>query len=206
MKKLFSACLLIFSLLLANVAPAFAASHYGDAVFRDGTLLGATWHAAINNYYTVGQSVVHAPGGSSVVQRASWTAFISTNTITGKPNNYQGPPQYRSGMTESDLNNILNTALYLADRANVTYNAIDLMQGSTSGTYISPGGVTQLRCDGLVEYCYEWYNWPVLTDGNGNWDITNINSRPYHSTYYRTWEGDTFNPVTQWSYMDPHYD
>ncbi len=111
-----------------------------------------------------------------------------------------------SGMTETDLNNVVNTARFLADRANVTYTAIDMMHGTTSDTYISPGSVAQLRCDGLVEYCYEWYDWPVLTDGKGNWDISNINSTLYHSSYYKTWEGNTFNPVTQWSYMDPHYD
>lgn len=201
MKKLISACLLVFSLLLVNVVPAFAASHYGDAVYRDGVLPGGiTWHAAINNYSTVGQYVIQAPGGSGVVQYSSWATFLSGKT-------YKGPPQYKYGMTDNDLNNVWNTACYLADRGNVTYTLIDLMHGSTGGgTYIVPGNVSQLRCDGLVEYCYEWYNWPVLTDGRGNWDISNINSTPYHSTYYLTNLGYTFNPVTQWTFMNPHYD
>ncbi|SPF36144.1 exported hypothetical protein [Candidatus Desulfosporosinus infrequens] len=197
MKKLISACLLVISLLLVNVVPAFA-SHYGDAVYRDGVLGGLTWHAAINNYSTVGSYVIEAPGGSGVVQYSSWATFLSGHT-------YQGPPQYKSGMTDNDLNNVLNTAIFLANRANVSYTAIDMMHGTTTGTYIDPGHVTQLRCDGLVEYCYEWYNWPVLTDTNGNWDISNNNSMLYHSSNYYTWDGYTFNPVTQWSHMNPHY-
>jgi len=82
-----------------------------------------------------------------------------------------------------------------------------MVSNGSLGNYIRPFNVTNLRCDGLVEYCYEWYNWPVLYDGNGNWDISNwtTGSNNYHSNLFLTNTGDTFNPVTQWSYMDPHY-
>ncbi len=204
MKKLISACLLVFSLLLANVSPAFAASHYGDAVYRDGVLNNLTWHAAINNYSTVGTFVIQAPGGSGVVQYSSWENFLKDDK--GVIHTYQGPPQYRSGMTENDLNNVWNTATLLANKGNVTYTAIDMLHGTTSGNYISPSGVTQSRCDGLVEYSYEWYNWPVLYDNLGQWDISSTASISYHSSLWLTNTGNTFNPVTQWSYMNPHYD
>ncbi|WP_425803148.1 hypothetical protein ACHOLT_17260 [Desulfitobacterium sp. Sab5] len=204
MKKIISTCLLVFSLLFANVSPAFAANHYGDAVYRDGVLDNLTWHAAINNYSTVGWAVIEAPGGSGVVSSHTWNTFLTDGD--GIVRNYQGPPQYKYGMTDNDLNNVLYTARFLANQANVTYTPIDMMHGYTSMTYISPGSVSQLRCDGLVEYAYEWNNWDVLMDKNGNWDISNKNSTPYHSSIWFTWTGNTFNPVTQWSYMDPHYD
>lgn len=203
MKKLISIWLLVFSLLLANVVPAFAVNHYGDAVYRDGVLDNLTWHAAINNYSTVGSYVIEAFGKNGIVQRSSWATFTGSGAY-----NYQGPPQYRTGMTDSDLNNVVNTARLLADRANIPYSTIDLMQGSVVGNYIVPNNVSYLRCDGLVEYAYEWngVNCYVSLDKNGNWDISHKDSRPYHSSLYPTWTGNTFNPVTQWSSMNPHYD
>ena len=53
--------------------------------------------------------------------------------------------------------------------SNDLFNQIAYSAGSS--TYVLPEHITQLRCDGVVEYTYEWYGWRV-GGSNTAWDIS----------------------------------
>ncbi len=58
--------------------------------------------------------------------------------------------------------------------------------GSSTGTsYIQPDEIVYLRCDGVVEYCYEWYDFRVY-GSNSQWDITYAGNTAHHSLPYIT--------------------
>ena len=192
--KLIRLFLIISIIVFANVTPAFATYHQGDAVYRDPAY--QWWHAAISetpNIQNPGDLVIQAGGLGTLVDTATWTTFLGNGTFVN-------PAQYKYGMTYDDSQKVLNMARYFALSRDIPYTLYYLMEyNGYSGSYIYRENVSKLRCDGLVEYCYEWYNFPVQTDVNGNWDISNINSVNYHQIAYG------MSPITQWTAMDPHY-
>jgi len=195
LKNLIRIFLIISVIVFANVTPAFATDHTGDAVYRDGVFYGVTWHAAINDFMDINTGVIEAPGDPGVVRYDSWYGFLEQNTDT-----YQGPPQFKYGMTINDQNNVLNMARIFADKQRISYTLVDMLHYNQRGqTYVLSDDVTNLRCDGLVEYCYEWYNFPILTDYTGQWDISKTTSTMKHTSIMAG-----MNPVSQWNAMNPH--
>lgn len=61
--------------------------------------------------------------------------------------------------------------------SNELVNQIAYSAGSS--TYVLPEHITQLRCDGVVEYTYEWYGWRV-GGSNTAWDITRNSTQNYN--------------------------
>ena len=198
MKRLINIILFVLVLVVTNVTPVFATDHEGDAVYRNGVVQipgygELSWHAAISHSSDLGGIVIHAPG-NNVVRYDTWSTFLGGNT-------FQSPGQYKYGMTAYDSSNVVNMARLLANKQNITYTTIDMLHFTSRGLYyVWDSDVTQLRCDGLVEYCYEWYNFPILTDISGQWDISRTMSALLHSSLY-----GNMNPVRQWSTMNPHY-
>lgn len=124
---------------------------------------------------------------------ATWGTFLGN----GK---FVNPAQYKYGMTYDDSQRVLNLAWYFVLSRSIPYTTYYLMEyNGYSGSYIYKENVSKFRCDGLVEYCYEWYNFPVQTDVTGKWDISRIDSVNNHST------GGGMSPITQWTAMNPHY-
>ncbi len=44
--------------------------------------------------------------------------------------------------------------------------------------YVQPSDILLLRCDGVVEYCYEWFNFRIY-GSDSQWDIT-LTGNIYH--------------------------
>jgi len=64
-----------------------------------------------------------------------------------------------------------------------------------AGTYVAPSQIIEMRCDGVVEYIYEWYGFRVY--GNDNyWDVTKNSfwAREEHSAAW-------IYPKTQRNYL-----
>lgn len=55
-----------------------------------------------------------------------------------------------------------------------------ISHSSTGTSYIQPDEIAYLRCDGVVEYCYEWYDFRVY-GSNSQWDITYAGNTAHHS-------------------------
>ncbi len=73
-------------------------------------------------------------------------------------------------MTSTDKTSFRNKA---ADLVGISYSALMQMDYYTigDGSKIEPSQITTLRCDGVVEYVYEYYGYKV-GGGTSNWDIS----------------------------------
>lgn len=169
---------LFFILLFSNSS--FAASYpNGSAVYRDGGYLNAYRHAGImKNSSTVYE--IKGPGYE--VNEYSLTSFKDGKTYYGT----YAPPSLSSSQRDS----ILETAEALDNDPEITYTAADqLAHISNPGTYVSVYEITDIRCDGVVEYAYEWNNvdvWGKTEDGLASgtpyyFDISYTSYVPYHA-------------------------
>lgn len=176
---------------------AYAATGYeGYAVYRDGVYY-VEWHAGLMDDPYIGytsQPVVHTPGWDGT-GFASWSQFLNGNTFKGvyKP---------RYSVTSADRDLFKAMGRNLAWR-NISYNAgyqiwYDL---SSVGTYVDYSEISSMRCDGVVEFVYQWYEFPVWDGisywGHGRyWDITlaNANNRETHG-------GTLVTPKKQTNYL-----
>ena len=67
----------------------------------------------------------------------------------------------------------------------IPYSTLSLCSHDATGTYIYPEDITKIRCDGVIEYCYE-YNDVVVRDGTNGvygywWDISRVGENGFHS-------------------------
>jgi hypothetical protein len=154
------------------------AQEYGDAVYR---ALGF-WSSVGLDYNHTG--VFSGVNGSHVprVMEAKGEALPSSDDTTVEVDLYEfnGPSQtYYGAYTKSDLTvnftgrkSIVATASALVDayKSYVIFDALDYYGLSFDG---SVAGISYIRCDGVVEYCYEangyilW--WP--TANPSHWSI-----------------------------------
>ncbi|SHH76667.1 hypothetical protein [Clostridium grantii] len=162
----------------------------GYAVYRDGAFGGLFWHAAImNNPYSTSVDAVVHHSGKGYVQRDSWTKFIDGNSFKGT---------YRPKSTPSSADRDLFVAMgrKLADDQ-ISYNAAYEVyyNTSTSGSWVNTNEITSMRCDGVVEYIYEWYGYRVY-GSDTYWDVTKVSfwGRDHHS-------GTAVTPEKQASYL-----
>lgn len=165
---------------LALAAPAHAATgNQGYAVYRDGVLGNYSWHAAIMSlphWNTASLPVIHHAGTGKWVQYGTWREFMA-----GKV--YQGVYRPKTAPASANRDSFLYMARRLVDEQvpytllyQVNYNTL------TAGTWVDPGEITSMRCDGVIEYIYEWYGFRVYgTDAL--WDVTRASwpGREHHS-------------------------
>ena len=164
-------------------------SYIGYAVYRNGVIpLNIQYHAALMNLahvnYLSNDVVVHAPGNPDNVKKASWGEFIGANTFIAacKP--------YTCSMTATNCYAFKGKALALIGTPYVFTNPIEysiLNDGST----IQPSIITKIRCDGVIEYTYEYFGYKV-GGGNTYWNIS-INN----STNFNAHSGINITPKTQ---------
>ena len=156
---------LIISAFSVNVFAATGCQGY--AIYRDGAFLGTTWHAGLmdepksTNYLPV----LHIGGLNEGVTWCSWSTFINGNVFKGvyKP---------KSGITSSGRDNIvaMGRRLRTEDLGYTPLSQIDHFV-TNSSSWVFPSDLWLIRCDGVVEYCYEWYGYRIY--GNDTyWDIT----------------------------------
>ena len=159
------ACILI---AVCFAVPASAATgNQGYAIHRDGAFFGTTWHAGLmdepksTNYLPV----LHIGGLNQGVTWCSWSDFINGNTFKGvyRPN---------SGITSSGRDNIVSMGrrLRTEDLGYTPLSQIDHFV-TNSNSWVYPEDLWLIRCDGVVEYCYEWYGYRIYGN-NTYWDIT----------------------------------
>lgn len=192
MKKLFCMLIAIISVFAIFTVPVSAAKGYeGYAIYRDGAFKvpivlpnGFDWHAGLldepsTSYYL---PVTHISGPSPFeIKWDTWSNFIDENTFKGvyKPN---------SGVTSSQRDLVKATGRALISE-NISYTALSQIDHFILGDWVYPSDVWLSRCDGVVEYCYEWNLIKIY--GNDNdwgserpyWDITwgNLFNLDHHS-------------------------
>ncbi|MDO8963842.1 MAG: hypothetical protein Q7W30_05035 [Coriobacteriia bacterium] len=151
-----------------TVAPVYAATgNQGYAVYRDGVLWGYEWHAALMDdprWNTTSLPIVHTPG-SGYVKWDTWSNFLGGKT-------YMGTYRPKTAPSSASRDNFVYMMRKLKDEQ-ILYSGLYQVEYNllTAGTYVDPAEVTKMRCDGVVEYVYEWYGFRVFGDAT-HWDVT----------------------------------
>ena len=162
----------------------------GYAVYRDGVItsnFNVNDHAAIMYKSNKGypDTVIHAGGYGYGVEFADWERFIANREFISayKPNGCN-MVAYRNQFASKtrELIGISYTVL----------NQITYYAGEESRVF--PEYISDIRCDGVVEYIYEWYGFRV-GGPNSRWNIT-IN----HPGNYSAHQGFSITPHKQREY------
>lgn len=167
-------CLVLVFSVLSNVVFAYSnnTGWKGYAVYRDGVITvpgnssGLNDHAALmdEESYNDYKPVLHAPGYGDVVEWGTWDEFLDGNSFLGV---------YRpmgTTITETEARGFVSKARQLRG---ISYTFLDQINydPATAGTWVDSDEIFRLRCDGVVEYVYEWYGYRV-GGADGRWDIT----------------------------------
>lgn len=170
-----------------------ATNRLGNALYRDGvgeSLIGIEidWHAGLVGHasgplYQGGEWVIHHPGGDAVVQYDTFDAFLtdSDGVEQGDRDEF-----YMSSVSQSTAYDIFFTAHDLTNEA-IPYTFSPMLRTSKASGRIEPSDITKIRCDGVVEYCYE-YNGVRLqgpNDSANTWDISTVIGAENHPMSFR---------------------
>jgi hypothetical protein len=142
--------ILLATTIFLGISSAAEAASYpsGSSTYRAGGSLNAHEHAGVRKN---ADYVYEIKGYNYTVQLSSDTSFKGGKTYYG---NYSSP-----SITSTQRDNILATAEALRDNNSLTYTMYDQINWTSSaGDFISVGEITDIRCDGVVEYAYEWNN------------------------------------------------
>ena len=145
MKKVIIICLLVMSMqYIYSLTGA-------DAVYRTGSFTFGCNHAAL---YAGNAQVYEMPGAGDNVELHDWSTFIGNEDYLGA--------YYNPDMSDNDRQNILMLASVLESDPDISYTCFYAMACENNvGNIINPWEVTDFRCDGLVEYAYEYMGVPV---------------------------------------------
>lgn len=153
-------------LVQVGVTEARAAGTWkGYAVYRDGVVFNINDHAGLmdENNINISLPIIHAVGYGKDVKWDTWNNFLNGNNYLGlyKPKNCT--------ISQTLANSFISKARELRG---ISYNVLDqIVYFAGNSTWVKPEHISHLRCDGVVEYTYEWYGYRV-GGPDGEWDIT----------------------------------
>ena len=183
MKRIVSILCALTVLVTVFSHPAEAATGMqGYAAYRDGVTTSGfgnfEWHAAIMDKASSEDiyPVIHARGYGYNVQYGHWYEFMA-----GLPdypysnNNFIGYYRPKQVMSNTQRDQVTAKARSLAADF-VAYTVVELMDypvdNNPSGkTTVAVNDISAMRCDGLVEYCYEFNNLRIF-GSDSYWDIS----------------------------------
>lgn len=187
--------ILLFILIVSSLTPALtadaASGSQGYAVYRDGVFFGLDWHSGFMYQPTsrYSQPIVHAQGSRGTVKIDTWKNFMNDKSFKGVYRPTKLP-------TSADRDRFVGMARNL-NTQNIKYNVAYQIyyNRSKASDYVRYNQITSMRCDGVVEYIYEWYNFRVYGN-NSYWDITknSLWGRDHHS-------GTAITPKKQVNYL-----
>ncbi len=144
-----------------------ATGNQGYAIYRDGVFFNATDHAGImnkpdTNSYT--NPIIHH-SGSGYVDFTTYVGFLN-----GK--NFIGVYRPNGTVTSANRDTFVGTARTLQTE-NISYSLAFQVnyKDFEVGTYVDPSEITEMRCDGVVEYIYEWANFKVY-GSSSYWEVS----------------------------------
>ena len=160
---------------LESITPVpYANGAGGYAVYRDGVeIIGSVvtnWHTAIVTA-GIGSSGTYAEasGIGQTTGLVSYNSFLNGNTFKGyyKPSSVSSYSGQRDSVV-STAKTVANLHIPYVAVECITYNSIPAGQ-----THYKPANIKAIRCDGFVEYCFEYNGIRVYGPISGNaWDIS----------------------------------
>ena len=194
-KKFIDVCII---LVFASSAVFAGEKYQGMAAYRDGVVAPPLYeyHAGI----FIGRDandinpIIHA-GPNYNVSRVPYYAASGNNFL--RPNIFNGVFT-KSVITSTKLDSIRLLASDLTYEG-IGYTALNVIEHNSTGTRIYPANIVKLRCDGVVEYCYEYNGVKVVnfyegTLGKEYWDISLTLDAVYHG-------GTKMSPRSQTGYL-----
>lgn len=186
MKRIVSILCALTVLVTVFSHPAEAATGMqGYAAYRDGVAGVIEWHAAIMDKASSDDiyPVIHADKGSNVGY-AWWYEFMNgTEEYPYSNNNFIGYYRPLSNITSSQRDQVTATARSLAaDFIGYTvWGQINypVDNNPTGKTTVEKSDITAMRCDGVVEYCYEYNNVVIYPKYSSYWDISHWSKANY---------------------------
>lgn len=201
---LISLCLAIALSVSSSV---FASSDRGSAIYRD-KITGAFWastngHAGlVVQHYIVEdhQDCITHMTGDGYAESCTLSEFMAEGDENAATEYSLAVPL--ETMTDTEIGYICAKAAELVD-ADFNYTFLRQLNYSASrfgtGRVLVPH-ITALRCDGLTEYCYEFYNKRIYGSNSG-WDVSIATQASYNEH-----SGVQITPYKQMNnYMDVYY-
>ncbi len=169
----------------------------GDAVYREGGWLNNQDHAGIycSNCNNGSEGIIHITYGHHP-EIVSWSEFLAGNT-------YHNAFSVE-GLNSWDKQQIVQTALLLAEYYyfDIDYSFADMLVDNSYNSTITPSDIEYLRCDGLVEYSYEFNTFNVW----GISDTGNMYGEPHHfNVSYEPWS-DEHDDLAYGNNVHPWYE
>lgn len=151
---LFLVCL---TFMFTFASTSYAADYDADARYRTGSwITGDLDHGGVRK---MGAGVYEIRGYYTTIQLSSWTTFLNGETYIGA---FINP-----SMTEYDRVDILATLDAMDQAPGITYTAYEMIDYiDNAGDWLWVGEITDIRCDGVVEYSYEWNDVPIWGRSN----------------------------------------
>jgi hypothetical protein len=119
-----------------------------EAMYRTGPMPNYWVHTGVRK---ANSGVYEIKGYNHTVDLNSWESFIGSETYLGA---FTNPT-----MTATDKQNVLSTLAAMAADTDINCVGMNMIDWDSSpGNYIEPSEIDDLRCDGVVEYAYEWNN------------------------------------------------
>jgi hypothetical protein len=178
------------NVLIPNNSASAASGFQGWAVYRDGAAADFDWHTALMDepYSSNYLPVLHHPGSGNYVKWDSWSNFMHGDNFKGtyKPKKYASSSQ--RDLFVSMGRKLRTESIPYSKYFIVNYNL------ANSGSWVEASEVTGMRCDGVIEYIYEWYGFEVY--GGPYWDISKV-SYLNHDAH----AGAQISPMRQVAYL-----
>lgn len=170
---------MLMAIPLFNHPISAATGSQGYAVYRDGVLNGLNWHTGIMydpSRNTSSLPVIHHPG-NGYARFGTWDQFMDGKTFMG----VYGP---KGGIVSVCRDLVKSMSLKVAtDQISYYFGGqmvVNPAVYSSGQAKIEPKDITHFRCDGVVEYCYEYYNYRIY--GIDAW--WNISKNNYDNVYH----------------------
>ncbi|SHK31313.1 hypothetical protein [Paramaledivibacter caminithermalis] len=181
----FLSLIMIFCLNISNV---FAYEFYGKPIYRDGVAV-IEWHAGLSAS-TDGTTILHADNYEDATRVTDYDGFMKSSS-----NDFKGV-YHKKEMDIYDYQEVVETANRLVE-LKIPYDFYNPVGHNETSGYISPTEITGIRCDGFVEYSFEWNNFKVMKWGiNGSiWDISEVEDNKAHTWY-------NMSPKSQAAFLD----
>ena len=197
--RLLFTLLLCALLLMATCLPSLAAAK-GHAVYRALNSVGGSFfgHGGVVSAVSGGTPtyVIHAPGSN---ESPYTVTEVTLSTFKGDGLDYYSA-YYMPGYSSSVYAKILNYARQLDDY-DVPYIFVNQMTCNLTGGLctIEVEDITKIRCDGVIEYCYERAGIELLGRFANNAYYWNISDKVHYIWHMSS----DHSPQTQRALMTP---
>ncbi len=180
MKKIISLSIAICIIFTSAILTTSAATNaQGYAIYRDGAGINPDWHSGYiySSSFNASNTVIHVDNGENgddadtnhLINYVTLSEFIDNEEFYG----YYIPHKFASSSIEEAneiKNNVIDTAKKLQERTkdDLVYNLTNQVwykKDSNNNGKVDIEEITSMRCDGLIEYCYEKNN-ALIYGGN----------------------------------------